>query len=98
MADVTDIERNLCFGHVSELTFTLTTQAIEYFEQKLHDAPPEHKDVYEYVFGRIEHVRGTMQTECSIRRETFLRQQRHENADIGIAVEAWNFLCWEFVR
>lgn len=98
MADVTDVERDLCFGYVSELTFTLTAQALVYFEQKLHDAPPEHQDVYDYVFGRIEHVRGTMQTECSIRREAFLRLQRHNGADMSTAEKAWNSLCWEFTR
>jgi len=98
MTGSTDITRNACYGYVSELTFSLSKDAFVHFEQKRREAAPEHLDVYDYLFHRVEHVRGTMQTECTIRRDAFLRQQRHDGADMETAVKAWDALCWEFTR
>jgi len=98
MTGSTDITRNACYGYVSELTFALNKDAFAHFEQKRREAAPKHLDVYDYLFHRVEHVRGTMQTECTIRRDAFLRRQRHDGADMKTAVEAWDALCWEFTR
>ena len=98
MVPTTIVERNQCFGYVSELTFIVTKQAIEHFTQKQHDAPPEHQDVYDYLFHRIKHVCNTMQTECTVQRDAFIRLQRHDGADVNAATEAWDALCREFTR